>query len=236
MRNLAVIPARSGSKGLKDKNIKSLNGKPLMSYPIEAAFSSGVFDTVHVSTDSSKYAEIAVKYGANVPFLRSLEESSDLAYIWDAIVEVLIKYEELGERFDTVALLQPTSPLSSAEDIRKAYRIMEKKQADAVVSVCEAAYPPLWCNTLPEDGCMNGFSRPETEVPRQELECYYQTNGAIYVVTVSALLKDGGLALYGPNSYAYIMPRERSVDIDGAFDFLIAEALLESGDKLSGNC
>ena len=91
MRNLAVIPARSGSKGLKDKNIKSLNGKPLMSYPIEAAFSSGVFDTVHVSTDSSKYAEIAVKYGANVPFLRSLEESSDLAYIWDAIVEVLIK-------------------------------------------------------------------------------------------------------------------------------------------------
>lgn len=232
MKNLAVVPARSGSKGIKDKNIKMLRGKPLIAYPIEAARSSAMFDTIHVSTDSKEYAQIALKYGADVPFLRSADMASDSAYIWDAIVEVLKKYEEFGKRFDTVALLQPTSPLCLAEDVRKAYQIMEEKGAEAVVSVCEAAYPPLWCNTLPKDGCMDGFSRPETEVPRQELECFYQTNGAVYIVSVPALLAGGGLTLYGPNSYAYVMPRERSIDIDGVIDFLVAETLLEYQSKL----
>lgn len=228
MKNLAVIPARSGSKGLKDKNIKLLNGKPLMAYSIEAALSAGVFDTIHVSTDAERYAEIAREYGAEVPFLRDKEMASDSAYIWDAVAEVLRNYERLGKKFDTVALLQPTSPLRLAEDICQAYEIMAEKKAAAVVSVCEAEYPPLWCNTLPEDLNMDGFSRPETEVPRQALERYYRTNGAVYIVSASTLLTGGGLTLYGPGSYAYIMPKKRSIDIDDPVDFLIAEVLMKS--------
>lgn len=97
MRNLAVIPARSGSKGLKDKNIKELLGKPLLAYSIEAALQSEVFDEVHVSTDSREYADLAQKYGADVPFLRNSDLSSDTASTWDAMKYVLKQYEKLGK-------------------------------------------------------------------------------------------------------------------------------------------
>lgn len=122
MRSIAIIPARSGSKGLPDKNIRPLNGKPLLAYSIEAALASGLFDTVHVSTDSERYADIARQYGADEPFLRSAETSSDTASSEDAIREVLRRYEEMGQRFDAFMLLQPTSPLRTADDIRAALR------------------------------------------------------------------------------------------------------------------
>ncbi len=96
MKNIAIIPARSGSKGLVDKNIRILCGKPLLAYSIEAALQSGMFDAVHVSTESEKYAEIAKKYGADVPFLRSMDNSSDTASSWEAVLEVLDKYSKLG--------------------------------------------------------------------------------------------------------------------------------------------
>jgi len=227
MKNLAVIPARCGSKGIRNKNMKLLNGKPLMAGSIETAIESGVFDTVHVSTDSGDYAKTARKYGADVPFLRSAETSSDTASSWDTVLEVLGNYEHLGKTFDAVMLLQPTSPLRTAEDIRNACQLLEEKEAAAVVSVCETEYPPLWCNTLPRDGCMDGFVQPEAEFPRQQLKTYYRINGAIYMVSVSALQKWKDL-IYGSDCYAYIMPRERSIDIDEPVDFLIAETLLRS--------
>ena len=125
MRNIAIIPARSGSKGLKDKNIIELNGKPLMAYTIEAALKSKCFDTVMVSTDSRKYAKIAEEYGAEVPFLRSKENSSDGSSPWDVMEEVLNEYKKLGKEFDTFCLLQPTSPLRDEKDIKKAYKELE---------------------------------------------------------------------------------------------------------------
>ena len=97
MKNLAIIPARSGSKGLKDKNIKLLNGKPLMAYTIEAAIQSKMFDEVMVSTDSEEYADIAKKYGAKVPFMRSSELSNDTASSWDLVRDVLHKYKKDGK-------------------------------------------------------------------------------------------------------------------------------------------
>lgn len=118
MGNLAIIPARSGSKGLPGKNKKPLLGKPLMAYAIEAAVESGLFKAVHLSTDSEEYAEIGRSWGAEVPFLRSLRNSSDTASSWDAVLEVLEQYSRQGREFDTVMLLQPTSPLRTAEDIR----------------------------------------------------------------------------------------------------------------------
>ena len=129
MKNIAVIPARSGSKGLKDKNIREMNGKPLMAYAIEAARKSTLYDCIHVSTDSERYAEIAKQYGADVPFLRDKELSSDLATTWDAMRFVLRKYEKLGENFDTITVLQPTSPLRDWKDIQSAFHIYQDKQA-----------------------------------------------------------------------------------------------------------
>ena len=120
MKNIAIITARSGSKGLPHKNIKLLNGKPLMAWSIEAALKSGMFDTVIVSTDSEEYARIAREYGAEVPFLRSEATSGDNANSWDTVAEVLDNYRKLGREFDTFMLLQPTSPLRSAEDIQRA--------------------------------------------------------------------------------------------------------------------
>ena len=223
MRSIAIIPARSGSKGLPDKNIKPLNGKPLLAYSIEAALAAGLFDTVHVSTDSERYADIARQYGADEPFLRSAETSSDTASSEDAIREVLRRYGEMGQHFDAFMLLQPTSPLRTADDIRAAFGVMEEKQAESVVSVCEMEHSPLWCNTLPPDGSMRAFIR------RQELETYYRMNGAIYLVKTEHFLRTG--SLYGDGCYACIMSAERSVDIDSPTDFLIAECLLKTQSK-----
>lgn len=230
MRNIAIIPARSGSKGLKDKNIRLLNGKPLIAYSIEAAIGSGCFNTVHVSTDSVYYAEIAQRYGAEIPFLRNAETSSDSASSWDVVIEVLQKYAEQGQSYDSVMILQPTSPLRTIEDIQKGYQIMKEKQAEAVVSICETEYSPLWCNTLPASGCMDGFISSDMLRPRQQLETYYRVNGAIYLISTRKLQTDRKL-LYDESCYAYIMPKNRSVDIDDEFDFMLAEFIMKKNKQ-----
>jgi len=123
MKNIAIIPARSGSKGLPDKNIRLLCGKPLLAYSIEAALQSDMFDVVHVSTDSIQYAEIAKKFGADVPFLRSTETSSDSASSWDVVKEVIEKYQKVGKCFDTFMLLQPTSQPFGNRKITKGWEV-----------------------------------------------------------------------------------------------------------------
>ena len=223
MKSIAIIPARSGSKGLKDKNIKDLCGKPLIAYTIEAAIESKMFDTIMVSTDSEKYAEISRKYGAEVPFLRSSATSSDAAGSWDVVREVLKRYEEQGQKYDSVMLLQPTSPLRTAKDIVDAFQLKKKKRAKAIVSVCEMDHSPLWSNTLPESLSMEGFIQTNS-VPRQQLPTYYRINGAIYLVETSILYSDK--RIFDNNCFAYIMPRERSVDIDTELEIVVAESLL----------
>ena len=226
MKNLAIIPARSGSKGLKDKNIKLLNGKPLMAYTIEAAIQSKMFDEVMVSTDSEEYADIAKKYGAKVPFMRSSELSNDTASSWDLVRDVLHKYKKDGKEFDTVALLQPTSPLRTAEDIIEGYKIINEKNANAIVAVCEVEHSPLWCNTLPDDLSMEKFIRPEIlGLPRQSIPKYYRINGAIYIVKTEYFNKTKNI--YSEKSFAFIMKKENSVDIDDEFDYFIAGNLLK---------
>lgn len=226
MTSIAIIPARSGSKGLPDKNIKLLHDKPLLAYSIEVAEKSGLFDCIHVSTDSERYEQIAREYGADVPFLRNEELSGDTAGSWDVVRWVLGQYAARGQRFDMVTLLQPTSPLREAEDIKQAYHLFEEKVADAVVSVCEMDHSPLWSNTLPEDGRMDGFLDQVADTGRQQLPTYYRINGAIYMLR-TALLAEGAPGLYREGTYAYVMPKERSVDIDDALDFAIAETILK---------
>lgn len=225
MRNIAIIPARSGSKGLPDKNIKLLNGKPLIAYTIEAAKDSNLFDEIFVSTDSDEYAYIAKKWGAKVPFLRSDKLSSDTASSWDVVKDAILSYQKIGEEFDTVALLQPTSPLRNSKDIDNGYDIYQNKNAQAVVAICQVDHSPLWCNTLPEDKSLGNFLNTELiKSPRQNLPTYYRINGAIYIVDTEFIMSTDNI--YNEKCYAVVMQKEHSIDIDDAIDFKIAEALL----------
>lgn len=224
MKNIAIIPARSGSKGVKDKNVRNLCGKPLIAYTIESALGSGEFDEVMVSTDSEKYAEIARQYGAKVPFLRSAATASDVASSWDMVEEVLNGYRELGQEFNTFCLLQPTSPLRSADDISKAYQLYREKAGFAVVSVCEAEHSPLWCGHLPVNNELVDFINSDAQKRRQDAGKYYRLNGAIYIVNIMRFKEEKNL--YQPGSFAYIMSQERSVDIDTEIDFKLAEVIM----------
>lgn len=223
--NLAIIPARSGSKGLEDKNIKLLCGKPVLQYSVDAAINSNIFNCIHVSTDSEKYAEIARNCCADVPFLRCREFSADNSDSWSVVRFVLEQYGKMGRTFDMVTLLQPTSPLRDADDIQAAYRLFCEKEAETVISVCEATHSPLLMNTLDESLSLNSFIDLKEVGRRQSMPQYYQINGAIYMMKTYILERISDL--YGEKSYAYIMPKEKSIDIDSIIDFKMAEIILE---------
>lgn len=232
MRNIAIITARSGSKGLVDKNILELAGYPLMYYTIKAAIEAGCFDTVMVSTDSKKYAQIAKKCGAEVPFLRSTNNASDSAGSWDVVREVLQGYSKQGEQYDYAALLQPTSPLRDAKEIVNAFEMLQSVEINNIVSVTQVEHPVQWCFTMPENHSMQVFaSSPYSNMRRQELEVHYRENGAIYIVDARKIM-DKDYNFYEDDCYGYIMSREKSIDIDTKLDFAIAEKIL--CDKMEG--
>lgn len=224
--NIAIIPARSGSKGLINKNIKMLDGIPLIEHTIRAAKEANIFDVIMVSTDSVEYAEIAKKSGAEVPFLRSKDLSSDTAGSWDVVKEVLNEYKKTGKLFNTICLLQPTSPLRTSKDIIESYTMLDEKKADSITSVSECDHSPLWTMELDEGLSLKKFREKVKEVPRQKLSKYYRINGAIYIKTVEYI--EDEIVLGSNNEYAYIMDTERSVDIDTQLDFIIAEALIKN--------
>lgn len=227
MKCIAIIPARSGSKGLPDKNILELNGNPLISYTIKAALESNRFSEVMVSTDSEKYAKIAKDYGANVPFLRSDEMSNDSASSWDTVREVLNEYKKLGKTFDYVALLQPTSPLRDAEDIDLLFNVFEEKNANNAVTVTEVDHPVQWCFELGENNLMDKMAAsPYSYMRRQELKPYYRENGAIYLVDAYKIMNPS-YNFYADECVASIMPREKSIDIDSKIDFVIANEYMK---------
>ncbi len=226
MHTLGIVTARSGSKGIKDKNIRKLSGKPLMAYTIESSVKCQYIDKVMVSTDSDVYADIARDYGADVPFLRSERNSTDIANSIDVLLEVLEEYQKRGMEFENIVSLQPTSPLRTCRNLDEAFRLFYDKEADSVVSVCECEYSPLLCGILSDDLNMSGFIREENLKRRQDLAKYYRLNGAIYISKVSKLrqLK----SFYGERSYAYIMGQKESIDIDTELDFEYAEFLLKN--------
>lgn len=224
-RIIAIIPARSGSKGIKDKNIKLLNGKPLMAYTIEAAIKSGVFTDVLVSTDSLKYKEIAEQYGAWVPFLRTDDLSKDETSANDVIVDVLNTLKQIGKEYDSFMFLQPTSPLRDEKDIKKAVEIFCEKSANAVVSMCECENSPLLTRKLNENMCLDGFLSDLDKVRRQDLGKYYRLNGAIYMAKVDYFLSHKDF--YKKNSHAYIMEKRKSIDIDDMDDLKLAEIYIK---------
>lgn len=222
---LAIIPARGGSKRLPRKNILDLAGKPLIGWSIEAGLKSKYIDKVIVSSEDNEILEIAGKYGSET-IKRPDILASDTATSFDAINHTV----ENTENYDYVVLLQPTSPLRTADQIDEAIELLEEKNAGAVVSVCEMDHNPLWSNTLPKDGNMNHFIRDEIrDIRSQDLEKYYRLNGAIYICDTSRLLNEKSFFLHD-NIFAYYMDRESSVDIDEKIDFKFAEILI-SGEN-----
>ena len=174
---LAIIPARGGSKRLPRKNILDLCGKPLISWSIEAALKSKYISKVVVSSDDEEILNISSNFGADI-IKRPYELANDTATTFDAIKHTINNLE----KYDYIVLLQPTSPLRNEKHIDEAIELLEEKQADAIVSVCEMDHSPLWSNTLPEDGNMRGFLREEILNKRsQDLEKYYRLNGTIYM-------------------------------------------------------
>lgn len=232
---LGLIPARGGSKGLPRKNIKPLLGKPLMAWTIEQALLSRYLDTVIVSTEDDEIAVIAKRYGAEVPFERPGEFATDEASGLDVVFHAMEALERGGHVYDILVDLQPTSPLRLAEDIDRSIELLLKTEnAGAVVSVCRAAHHPYLANTLPEDGCMKDFLREGMKNRnRQNLPVHYRANGALFVSFSDYLREQGDF--FGERTYAYIMPEERSVDVDSILDLYLAEALLRMRESRHEN-
>lgn len=228
---VAIIPARGGSKRLPHKNILPLQNKPLIAWSIDAGLQSQFVDRVIVSTDCISIADIATKYGAEVPFIRPDNIAGDFASTDSVILHCL---EKISEQFkaDIVVILQPTSPLRTSSDIDMALRKLVDNKANGVVSVCECEHSPFWSNTLPDDGNMSAFIKNEVKGKRsQDLPNCYRLNGAIYAFTTDSIIKNKGIS-YEDNVFSVEMPTIRSVDIDHALDFKLAEVILsESFDN-----
>ncbi|MFG5103988.1 acylneuraminate cytidylyltransferase family protein [Campylobacter lari] len=219
---LAIIPARSGSKRLLNKNIKLLKGKPLLAWSIEAALKSKFIHEVMVTTDSIEYANIAKYYGASVPFIRKNEFALDTTSSFDVIKDVIDFYKN---EYKYTVLLQPTSPLRNEQHIDEAVELFFSQKANSIISVCECDHSPLWCNMLPQNNSMDHFiSNKIKNVRSQDLPKYYRLNGAIFIAEIFNYLKYK--SFFMPNSFAYKMSIEESIDIDTELDFNFAEFLL----------
>lgn len=226
MKNIAIIPARSGSKGLPDKNIRPLNGVPLMAYTIRAALDSGMFEHVMVSTDSEEYARIAKQWGAEVPFLRSAQTATDTSSSWSVVKEVLERYAEMGEAFDTLALLQVTSPLRRGVHIKEAYELMEQKNAGSVVAIHQMSTPIENCRHMEKDLRLDVFmTEPSEYRRRQNFLPAYRVNGAIYLWRVDKFSLEA--SIFAEDGFGYEMDKIHSTDIDDLDDFILAEAIIK---------
>lgn len=218
---LAVIPARGGSKGLPGKNIKPLQGKPLICYSIDAA--RGVLSDNHicVSTDDREVVQIVENYGLSVPFIRPSELATDKSPINDVLLHALDFYEKRDVDYDVTLLLQPTSPLRVSQDIEEAFSLYDDS-IDMVVSVSISHAPSVLCRES-QSGFVELMLNP-TAKRRQNIPVYYEYNGAIYVIN-SRSLREKGISNFKKN-IKYIMPRYRSIDIDDQYDFMYAETIL----------
>lgn len=224
---LALIPARGGSKGIPRKNVKLLAGKPLISWTINTALQSPSLAAVLVSTDDGEIAAVSRQYGAEVPFLRPAEFASDTATSLSVALHALdwlAQHQELQPEF--VLLLQPTSPLRTADDIEKAIALQREKDAEAIVSLAPVVHPPHWLRCLGPSDELLPWLTEGSPVRRQEARPLYQLNGAIYLVKTSILLK--AKTFFPEKTFGFVMPEERSLDIDTPWGFHLADLVLQN--------
>jgi N-acylneuraminate cytidylyltransferase/CMP-N,N'-diacetyllegionaminic acid synthase len=221
---LGIIPARGGSKGIPNKNIRPVYGKPLIAYSIEAGLKSKYIDDIVVSTDSAAIKEVSEKYGAEVPFIRPVELSGDKAGTIDAVLHALDFLEKASRSYDYTVLLQPTSPLRTCEDIDSAIEAFLKSGRDSLVSLCEVEENPYLMQTI-ENGRMKRLLEFDGSLRRQDLPKVYIFNGAIYINKVKMLKCEKRFV--NNDTLPFIMEDEKSIDIDTIADLKLAEFLIE---------
>ena len=220
-KSIAVITARGGSKRIPKKNIKEFCGKPIIAYSIEAALKSEQFDEVMVSTDSDEIADIAKRYGASVPFMRSETTSGDYATTEDVLIEVINEYKKRGSEFDFVCCLYPTAPFISAGKVKKAMELMVSNGPAQIIPVVRFSYPPQRGFVIDDEGFVK-FKYPQYITTRsQDLEPLYHDVGQFYVYDVKKLIMNNGIIEDG------MLPMELSElevqDIDNETDWKLAE-------------
>ena len=227
LKVIALIPARGGSKGVKDKNIKPLNGIPLIGHTICEAKKSNYIDYIFVSTDSEKIRAVSVEFGAQVPFLRNPEYATDTSKTIDAVMNDLTRLKNSDMNFDILVLLQPTSPLRTVQDIDNAIKTYVENGFKDVVSISESEENPVLMRCLDSEKRMSKLLDAQSTVRRQDMVTYYKVNGAIYVNNIEKLSLESS---FNDNPIPYIMKKTHSVDIDTIDDFALAEYYINKGN------
>lgn len=221
MKRIAIIPARGGSKRIPRKNIKDFLGMPIIAYSVKAALESGIFDEVMVSTDDEEIAEVAKKFGANVPFLRSEETANDYATTADVINEVLDTYKENGHEFDVVCCLYATAPFVTAERLKEASAILKEGSFDSAFTCTPFSYPVLRGLIINDAGRI-AMKWPEYKKSRsQDLPQFYHDAGQFYFATVESFQKTNGF--WGVNTAPIIVSELEVQDLDTLTDWALAE-------------
>jgi N-acylneuraminate cytidylyltransferase len=231
MASLAVIPARGGSKRIRNKNIKDFLGQPIIQYSIDAAKFSGLFDEVIVSTDDDKIQSIASLLGAGVPFTRSKKNSDDFATLTDVLLEVIESYNQMGKNFEFVCMILPTAPLIAIENLKKAFELLQSGYS-SVVPVVKFSYPIQRAFTIDDSQNLKMFF-PEYKFKRsQDITPAYHDSGQFYWVRTSEFLKEKTIFM---NSTGCIELSElQAHDIDTEVDWRIAEikySLMKKGNE-----
>lgn len=225
---LAVITARGGSKGLPRKNIIEVGGRPLLAWTIKAAEKSKLVDRLALSSDDDEIIQVAREWGCEAPFKRPLHLASDDTSSDMALLHALGK---IKESFNYVVLLQPTSPLRLAEDIDNCIRLCHESDAAACVSVCLPEKSPYWMFNVDECGRMQRILELEgTWHQRQALPKTYAPNGAVYVADIQWYKRNK--IFFGPATVAYVMPPERSVDVDTELDLMLVETIMAANKRI----
>lgn len=217
---IAIITARGGSKRIPRKNIKEFCGKPIIAYSIEAAIGSGLFEEVMVSTDDNEIAEIAISYGAKVPFMRSEATSGDFATTSDVLLEVLDNYHEKGEEFDVVCCIYPTAPFVTAKKLQTAVEIFSKSQADSLLPVVRFSFPPQRGVTL-SNHLITMVAPEHLNTRSQDLEPVYHDCGQFSIVNAEAFRKSRRIIM--EKTAAMIISETEVQDIDTEEDWALAE-------------
>jgi CMP-N,N'-diacetyllegionaminic acid synthase len=223
---LCIIPAKGSSTRLKRKNIAMLCGKPMIAYSIEAARDAGIFDEIFVSTDDEEIKNISESLGAVVPYKRPEALSRDPAGVVDVCLHMIEYFEKNGKFYETLFILLPTSPLRTAEDIISALNVYRKSGVKVLMSVSEYAHPPFSALKLDNNGYLTPYFPDYINLKSQQMPKAYICNGAITILEVSEFKRKKNYYFY-PMA-AYIMPREKSVDIDNTIDLKFAQYLMSS--------
>jgi CMP-N,N'-diacetyllegionaminic acid synthase len=230
-KNLAVIPARSGSKGLPGKNIRLLIDKPLIAWSIEQALASKYISNVIVSTDSQEIADIAIQYGAQVPFLRPAHLAEDHSATSDVLIHLIDELSNINQTYEYLFLLEPTSPLRETIDIDLAYeKLISTTNAKSIVGVSEIeAQHPDFCVSLDANGFLESANHFKV-VRRQDIKSSFFFEGSIYISEIETYKAKKNF--YHDKCLGFVFPKWKSFEIDDLTDFIIVEALLRNKDKI----